>query len=143
MSEIEQPFIHWIEDDQPRPVRWCSESANAVPKGVLIADDRMTANTAYRLACEGTGMLWSGDFQNALQLLLQALARRASIRPRRFNLQRARTLGMLLPFEVEITVSRCVVRPMCSRLAAKPMASPVSRLWVSLRELLGMIGAHE
>jgi methylase of polypeptide subunit release factors len=35
----------------------------------------MAADTAYRLACEGTGLLWRGDFQNA-RLLLQALARR-------------------------------------------------------------------
>jgi hypothetical protein len=43
---------------------------------VVIADDRTNADVAYRLACEGTALLWRGDFQNARQLL-QALARRA------------------------------------------------------------------
>jgi len=32
------------------------------PKRVQVIDDRMTANTAYRLACEGTALLWRGDF---------------------------------------------------------------------------------
>ena len=35
----------------------------------------MPADVAYRLACEGTALLWRGDFQNA-RLLLQALGRR-------------------------------------------------------------------
>lgn len=45
------------------------------PKRVVIADDTLSADSAYRLACEGTGLLWRGDFQNA-RLLAQALARR-------------------------------------------------------------------
>ena len=36
----------------------------------------MKADLAYRLACEGTALLWRGDYQNA-KLFLQALARRA------------------------------------------------------------------
>jgi hypothetical protein len=90
------------------------------PKRVVIADDRTNADVAYRLACEGTAMLWRGDFQNARQLL-QALARRADhkgaaakAKPaklpatpteafhlhRQAQSQRARTLAMLLiPFD--------------------------------------------
>ena len=40
---------------------------------VVLADDTLTADSAYRLACAGTGLLWSTDFQNARQLL-QAMA---------------------------------------------------------------------
>ena len=74
----------------------------------------MSADTAYRLASEGVALIWTGDFQNARQLL-QALARRTAKRrpkylelpyPERFHqvrlarAQRARTLGMLcLPVE--------------------------------------------
>ena len=84
------------------------------PKRVAIADDTMRADQAYRLACEGTALLWRGDFQNAKQLL-QAMARRAERKPRKalvegmavvpgaaFHLhrqaqsQRARTLAMIL-----------------------------------------------
>ena len=40
-----------------------------------MVDDKTTADDAYRLACEGTSLLWRGDFHNARQLL-QALGRR-------------------------------------------------------------------
>jgi SAM-dependent methyltransferase len=49
---------------------------------VQLADDQMPADTAYRLAAEGTALLWRGDFQNARQLL-QALARRLDRPPRK------------------------------------------------------------
>ncbi|WP_341908356.1 class I SAM-dependent methyltransferase [Polaromonas sp. YR568] len=68
-------MLHWEEDGEARSARWRSERGAPPPKRVVIADDSMAADTAYRLACEGTGLLWRGDFQNA-RLLLQALARR-------------------------------------------------------------------
>jgi len=34
---------------------------------VVIADDAMKADDAYGLACQGIGLLWRGDFQNAHQ----------------------------------------------------------------------------
>jgi hypothetical protein len=67
--------IHWIENGEERSARWRSESGWPAPKKVVLADDTMNADTAYRLALEGTALLWRGDFQNARQLL-QALVRR-------------------------------------------------------------------
>ncbi len=155
-------MIHWIEEDQPRSARWRSENGNPAPKRVVIADDRMTADSAYRLACEGTGMLWRGDFQNARQLL-QALARRAEPKadkrgkPRKqpvsptdaFNLhrqaqsQRARTLGMLLlPFDADYSIP--LRRAPDVQLACnEAYGAPAEPFVASLRELLGLIGAHE
>ena len=78
----EHPAVSWTEAGEARSARWRSESGVPPPKRVVIADDRMTADAAYRLACEGTAMLWRGDFQNARQLL-QALARRADRKPRK------------------------------------------------------------
>jgi methylase of polypeptide subunit release factors len=162
MTASEPPVIHWIEEDQPRSARWRSENGNAAPKRVVIADDRMTADTAYRLACEGTGMLWRGDFQNARQLL-QALARRAEPKPGKrgkprkqpvspvdaFNLhrqaqsQRARTLGMLLlPFDADYSIP--LRRAPDVQLACnEAYGAPAEPFVASLRELLGLIGAHE
>lgn len=119
----------------------------------------MTADAAYRLACEGTAILWRGDFQNARQLL-QALARRADRKPRKpaatpasqaeaFHLhrqaqsQRARTLGMLLlPFDGDHTVP--LRRAPDVREACTEVYGPAEeRYVVSMRELLGVIGAHE
>ena len=52
------------------------------PKRVQVVDDTLTADAAYRLASEGTALLWRGDFHNARQLL-QAMARRADRKPRK------------------------------------------------------------
>ncbi|MDB5964188.1 MAG: hypothetical protein JWQ72_688 [Polaromonas sp.] len=78
------PTIEWVEAGQPCSALWRSERGAAAPRRVVLADDTMSADTAYRLACEGTGLLWRGDFQNA-RLLLQAMARRIDkpARPKR------------------------------------------------------------
>src|ERR1700759_2246609 len=105
----EFPTITWPEADGPHSARWRSEAAVPPAKRVVIADDRTTADAAYRLACEGTALLWGGGFQNAPHLL-QAMTRPLERKPRKpaanpldaFNhhrqaqSQRARTLGMLL-----------------------------------------------
>lgn len=159
------PQIHWIEGGAERSARWRSESGMPAPKRVAIADDTTNADTAYRLACEGTALLWRGDFQNARQLL-QALARRAdhqSGKPARkakaakapaspteaFHLhrqaqsQRARTLAMLLiPFEADYGIP--LRRAPDVRLACNEAYGRGEQAFVaSLRELLGLIGAHE
>ena len=84
------PVINWNEAGEERSARWRSESGTPPPKRVLIADDRMTADAAYRLACEGTALLWRRDFQNARQLL-QAMARRADEKPHKRKTKTAAT----------------------------------------------------
>jgi SAM-dependent methyltransferase len=155
----EQATIHWLETGQEQAARWRSESGAPPPRKVIIADDQTPADTAYRLACEGTALLWRGDFQNARQLL-QALARRADRKPKKtlappqsmrdaFNLhrqaqsQRARTLAMLLlPFDADygIPLRRAPdVRQACHEAWGAGGEPSVA----SMRELLGVIGAHE
>ena len=75
------PLLHWTEDKQAKAALWRSERGAAPPKRVVLADDTLSADSAYRQACEGTGLLWRGDFQNA-RLLLQALARRIDKPPK-------------------------------------------------------------
>jgi len=127
-----------------------------------MGDDTMAADVAYRLMCEGTGMLWQGDFHNARQLL-QALSRRTQKRaPKRtlknqpdesslpFHLhrqalgQRARVLGLLLiPLDDEyrIALRRAPeVREACYQAWGPPSGKSSM---VSLRELLGVVGAYE
>ncbi|SEK65269.1 methyltransferase [Nonomuraea pusilla] len=102
--------IRWTEADVVRTARWHSGSAAPPPREVVVADDRMSAATAHRLARRGTALLWRGDYHNARQLL-RAMSRRLghppSPRPgddpaRAFHLhreargRRARVLGMLL-----------------------------------------------
>lgn len=68
-------MILWQEQEQTCSAHWHSEHGSAPPKRVMLVDDTLSADSAFRLASEGTGLLWRGDFQNAKQLL-QAIARR-------------------------------------------------------------------
>ncbi len=162
--EIAEQVVHWTEGGAPRSARWRSERAAPPPRQVVVAGDQLTADEAYGLACQGTGLLWRGDFQNARQLL-NALASRADRHSRKpkaataapaplspaevFNLhrqaraQRARTLGMLLlQFDADygLTLRRAPdFRQACAEAWGPGGASSVA----SLRELLGVVGAHE
>ncbi len=158
----DHPILSWTDASSEPPgatahtALWRSEAGTPPPKRVMVADDRITADAAYRQACEGTAILWRGDFQNARQLL-QAMSRRVDRKPRKaatspidaFNLhrqaqsQRARTLGMLLiPLDADYTIPlrrAPDVREACTEAYGAGEAASV----VSLRELLGLIGAHE
>lgn len=148
--------ISWAEAGGTRSARWYSESGLPPPKRVVIADDTLKADTAYRFACEGTAMLWRGDYQNAKQLL-QAMARRADRKPRKqvedrreaFNLhrlaqsQRSRTLAMLL-LQLEPGYQLKLGRaPDVTEACIEAYGPADGSMVISLRELLGVIGAHE
>lgn len=75
MFLAEKQYVQWHENDRDNQARWLSESNQVPPQRIVRVDDTTTADEAYRLACEGTSMLWRGDFHNARQLL-QALTRR-------------------------------------------------------------------
>ena len=148
--------VEWIENGQPRSALWRSENGANAPSRLIVVDDRITADAAWRLACEGTALLWRGDFQNARQLL-QAMARRADDKRRKqggspaeaFHLhrqaqaQRARTLGMLLlQLEADHTIAlrrAPDVRAACTEAYGEGSETAL----LSLRELQGLIGAHE
>src|SRR3984893_1112158 len=158
------PIVHWTEGGEARSARRRSESVAPPARRVVIADDHITADDAYGLACKATALLWRGDFQNARQMLL-ALASRADRRPRKAKKslaspvptspaeafhryrqarsQRARTLGALLvPLDADygIPLRRAPdMRQACAE-AYGPAEGPSV---ASLRALLGLIGAHE
>jgi methylase of polypeptide subunit release factors len=147
----------WTEEGKLQSALWRSENATKVPQRIVVVDDQMTADAAYRYACEGTAMLWRGDYQNARQLL-QAMARRIDKKPvrkplgtlleafhlyRQTQLQRARILGMLLiPLDAQYAIP--LRRAPDIRLACVEAYGETGEdSLVSLRELLGVIGAHE
>ena len=150
--------INWEENGIALTALWRSENGSPPPRRIVIADDATTADAAYRLACEGTALLWRGDFQNARQLL-QAMGRRAEQKKkkpatdknitetfhlyRQAQLQRARTLGMLLiPVEAghHIPLRRA---PDVAQACTEAYGEAAEAYVVSLRELQGVIGAHE
>ena len=161
MTTDATPTLSWTAPDgTAHTARWRSEAGVPPPRHVVIVDDTLPADTAYRLACEGTALLWQGDFQNARHLL-QALTRRLDQKERRkpkapagtpaqaFHQHRqrlghrARILGMvLLPFEADHRVP--LRRAPDTRAACTEAYGPAPEPYVaSLRELLGLIGAHE
>ncbi|WP_424186530.1 methyltransferase [Actinokineospora sp. G85] len=148
--------VHWTETDTARSAHWHSESSAPAPGRVVVADDTMKADLAYRLACEGTALLWRGDFHNARQLL-QAMSRRVDRKPskvggspaetfhlhRRARGHRARVLGKLLVV-LEEGFGLDLRRAPDVRVACTEAYGPLSgSVVVSLTELLGVIGAHE
>lgn len=151
------PTISWLAGEQTLTSAWRSENGWAPPKRTMLADDTMSADTAYRLASEGVALIWTGDFQNARQLL-HALARRTAKRrpkylelpyPERFHqvrlarAQRARTLGMLcLPFEPHhLLKHRRAPDVKAACLAAH--GDSTTGYVMPLTELLGLISAYE
>ena len=79
MLATQKQYVQWLENkdgsETLHQALWLSESNHAPPVRIVLVDDKTTADEAYRLACEGTSLLWRGDFHNARQLL-QALNRR-------------------------------------------------------------------
>jgi methylase of polypeptide subunit release factors len=151
------PTISWLAGEQTLTSAWRSENGWAPPKRTALANDTMSADTAYRLASEGVALIWTGDFQNARQLL-HALARRTAKRrpkylelpyPERFHqvrlarAQRARTLGMLcLPFEPHHLLKHRRAPDVKAACVAAHGDSKTGYV-MPLTELLGLISAYE
>ncbi len=152
-------LVRWEEDGSAHCAVWRSASEAAPPKEVVIVDDRTSADEAYGMACQGKGLLWRGDFQNARQMLL-ALGRRADRRGRRaggrpaspleaFNhyrqgqSQRARTLNALLvPLDAAYVVPLARA-PDVQQACIEAFGADGHDSLVPLRALIGLIGAHE
>lgn len=157
------PRIEWTgADGVTHTLRWRSLADVPPPRRVQLADDTLSADAAYRLVCEGTALLWQGDFHQARQML-QALGRRvdkaaeraAQRAPRTTDItqtfhlhrkaqaERARILGLLLiPFDADHGIP--LRRAPDARLACLEAHGAVDAPHAaSLRELQGVIGAHE
>jgi methylase of polypeptide subunit release factors len=153
--------ISWQEKNKTMEAAWQSEAGNPPPKNVVIADDTTNAKVAYKLICEGTGFLYKGDFQNAKQLL-QAITRKVDGKPiapaenltqafhqhRARQIQRANITNKIL---IELNHGACDLKrapntkdAVAGALITNTKLDKVpAKMVLSLRELLGMIGAHE
>lgn len=157
------PIIRWLDGGEAFEALWRSHNGTPPPTCIVVADGKMTADEAYGLACQGTALLWRGDFQEARQML-RALGNRAD-RPHRrsrtsvatssaspaeaFHLyrqarsQRARTLNaLLIPLDDDYTIPlrrAPDIRQACAEAYGPAKTASVT----SLRALLGVIGAHE
>jgi methylase of polypeptide subunit release factors len=152
--------LRWQENGQERSALWQADNGARLPTRVQTVSDT-DADTAYRLASAGTGLLWRGDFQQARQLLqamsqrMDAAAQRKKSPPptsaaqgfaahRSAQALRVRVLGQLL-IELDghyrIALKRAPdVTQACTEAWGEPDGQ--ARV-VSLRSLQGLIGAHE
>lgn len=159
-------MIEWNEQGEVRTARWRSESGASAPRRVELAHDTLSADSAYRFACAGTAMLWRSDFQNA-RLLLQALQRRIEAKPPKAAARAAQKIAQSTPEEVfhlhrqaqsqrSRTLAAIVIRVegdyRIKLRRAPDWTEALTEAWgpatgeaqvVSLRELLGVVGAHE
>ncbi|WMW82067.1 class I SAM-dependent methyltransferase [Undibacterium cyanobacteriorum] len=169
----ESQLIEWEEDGHLFQALWQSANHAPKPKRFFIGDDTLTADKAYRLACEGTAIIWRGDFQNAKQLL-QAMSRRLPNSRkaknsagsnksnetstsmdgsvfhlhRRDQVHRSRILGMLLipvttGLEIPLRRAPDVKEALQGALQTNQLTAQVALIIMSLKELLGVIGAHQ
>ncbi len=153
--------LNWRDHEgEPTSARWLSGSGANAPKRLRAVDDSLNADAAYKLVCEGTALVWQGDYHQARQML-QALghridkqrARKPKVAPatpaeafhqhRKAQAERARILGLLvLRFEADhsLLLRRAPDAQLAARAALGDQSEPYL---VSLRELLGWIGAWE
>lgn len=165
-------MLQWQHQGIDYQAAWRSENGQQAPRRVEVVDDTVSADAAYRMACEGTGLLWVGDFHNARHLM-EALKRRldkparshsakarkakaaaaAPVTPaqafhlhRQVQGQRARVLSSILIAlqpDYAIALRRAPDwRQACVEAWGEPAADAGQQV-VSLRELLGVVGAHE
>lgn len=152
--------INWTEDGAERQALWQADNGARLPSRVQTVRE-MDADTAYKLASAGTGLLWCGDFQHARQLLqamsarMEAAAARKKNPPpatalegfeqhRKAQSLRVRVLGQLLVevgADYRIALKRAPdVMQACTEAWGPPDGQ--NRV-LSLRSLQGLIGAHE
>ena len=147
-----------VEGERQTTLAWATEYEFAPPKKVIPVDDTFKADTFLALASQDEGFLWQGDFHNAKQLL-QAVQRRMEKRAKplpdtlppaeRFHRHRqaqghkARTLSRLfVPVSADLSIPLGRA-PEVREAIAELAEGVVGDFVVSLRELLGLIGANE
>ncbi len=143
----------------PRHAVWLASTAEAPPR-VGLADDRTTADAALRRMRSGESLLYQGDWRNARQLLAalsRRLARQAS-RPglaragpaRLWADERAQRLvehqvlsRLLVPVDPDLGVPLARAPDLREALRQALGEAPGRPGLLPLREVLGMVGAHE
>ncbi|HEY9424473.1 MAG TPA: hypothetical protein VIP54_06690, partial [Microterricola sp.] len=149
--------VSWTEGGVEHRARWRSEGGWPVPEHIVIADEKLAADEAFRLVGNGTALLWRGDFQ-AARHLLSALGSRIDKRNRRAprdlslafrqhreqSFHRAQLLSLLLiPLGSDYSVPLRRAPEVAEACTEAYGAAAAGDSVVALRELLGVIGAHE
>ncbi len=164
-AQAETPqYLVWQEGNTEQCALWHALNQAKLPSRIVVVDDSTNADTAFRLACEGVGLLWRGDYQNGRQLL-QAIQRRADKRKtkpsdtlvaafhqyRMGQAQRARILGaLLLQYGPQFSLNLRRAPEVASACreayldgSAGAQQAEKEGFIAPMRELQGVVGAHE
>lgn len=165
--------LTWPENNQTKTRAWVSESDFSPPKKILLASDDLKANDFYQKASQGAAYIWRGDFQNAKQLLqavqrriTKSMTKNKSItknltkkndpgdndtgtsadlfhKHRQSQAHRAQLLSrLLICVESDLTI-KLPRAPDVRQAISEALPDLSNEFVISLRELLGIIGAHE
>lgn len=153
-------YVSWEQDGTTRKALFSSSNAAKPPTRIQAVDDTLTAHEAHKMAAQGVGMLWTGDYHNARQLL-SAMGRRApdAAKPKRqradestaerfykyrqARAQRSRMLSMLMvPVEPGAVVALRRA-PDISEAWHNAFGEVTEATVVTLQELLGAVGAQQ
>ncbi|MBC7725452.1 MAG: methyltransferase [Burkholderiaceae bacterium] len=148
--------ISWVAAEGGKSLPWLSANGAPAPKRVILVDDTITADAAYRSASQGVALLWNGDYHGARQILT-ALEHRTRPKPdtttrpmselfyryRQNRSHRARILSMILvPLGAGNAIElRRAPDVRDASLAAYGRVDATSA--VSLQEIVGAIGAQQ
>jgi len=156
LENTEVPRVRFKDATGERTARWRSEGGTRPPQKIALADDTTRAAVAFRQACEGAWLLYRGDWRNARQLLTAMSHRIEERRPEaQSDLKAAFQAHRQFQSTVHQVLSRVLVvldeRHVPELRTAPDVREACLEVWgpadepsvVSLRELLGMVGAHE
>jgi SAM-dependent methyltransferase len=154
-EEAVSATVTWRARGADRTATWLS-SSSPPPRRLAEADDRTVASAALARVRSGEALVYTGDFRNARQLVAAMARRLAGRAPPRGDLgaawraerERRRRehdlLGrVLVPIEEGLRVPLRRAPDAAVALAEALGPAPSLPGLLPLRELLGMIGAHE
>lgn len=152
--------VSWEQDGTTHKALFSSSNAAKPPTRVHAVDDTLTALEAHKMAAQGVGMLWTGDYHNARQLL-SAMGRRTPdaakskrrradestaerfYKYRQARTQRSRMLSMLMVPVVPGAVVPLRRAPDISEAWHNAFGEVSEATVVPLQELLGAVGAQQ
>jgi methylase of polypeptide subunit release factors len=148
--------IPWYDGRVEQTALWCSEARPPAPGRIGPADDSTRADAALRRIRAGEVLVYLGDFQNARQLLAalgRRLARKGPMRAaplaevfaaerRQSRTEHELLTRLVVPLgrDYSIPLKRA---PDVTRACREAWGDPTGPCLVPLRDLLGIIGAHE
>ena len=161
LDSLHQTTLTWQDNGQTHSALWQVDNGARAPARVEVLRESLAAPKAYKQACEGTAMLWQGDYEQGkqqLQAMTRHMNKSASRKPatspntpleafehnRKTQAQRARVLSQLLiqvDGDYRIHLRRAPdLQAACTEAWGPSDGTP--RV-LPLRSLLGLIGAHE